>query len=40
MKVKVTVKQCKGCPWLKQNLCMFQRCVRRYGFVADKKEEK
>jgi hypothetical protein len=40
VKVKVATKQCKGCLWLKQGLCMFQRCVKRYGFIADKKEEK
>ncbi|WP_437389037.1 hypothetical protein [Priestia filamentosa] len=40
MKIRVTEKQCKGCPWLKQGLCMFQRCVKRYGFIVDEKEKR
>lgn len=36
MKIKVTENHCKGCPWLKQGLCMFERCVKKNGFTIDK----
>jgi len=36
MKVKVEKDYCKHCVWQQNGLCMFQRCVKGYGFVADK----
>lgn len=38
MKIKRPEWHCKNCVWLNnENLCMFVRCVRHEGFVADKK---
>lgn len=32
---------CKGCIWLKNDThCPFLRCVKAFGFVADKKAQK
>lgn len=39
MKIRVRDDHCKGCLWLSNSgLCAFQRCVKRYGFSADKKK--
>ncbi|GAB1807644.1 hypothetical protein PMEGAPR236_27360 [Priestia megaterium] len=40
MKVKVEKNYCKRCVWQQNGLCMFQRCVKGYGFVVDKPVEK
>lgn len=38
MKIEVPKKHCKGCLWLvNRRLCTFKRCVKGYGFIADKK---
>jgi len=40
VKVKMEEDYCKRCVWQQNGLCMFQRCVKGHGFVADKPVEK
>ncbi|AVO22591.1 hypothetical protein [Anoxybacillus phage A403] len=41
MKIRVIDDHCKGCFWLLTgNVCPFKRCVRGFGWVADKKSER
>lgn len=36
--IKVSDNHCKNCVWFDiQKLCVFERCVRYFGFIADKK---
>lgn len=37
MKIKVDKDHCKGCVWLlRENVCPFERCIKRFGFIVDK----
>lgn len=37
-KIKVADNHCRNCVWFDlQKLCAFERCVRHFGFIADKK---
>lgn len=38
MKINVSNDHCKGCLWIdRNNVCSFRRCVRYFGWVADKR---
>lgn len=39
MKMKDLEHGCQNCIWIdRENLCPFQRCVRKNGWLADKKK--